>query len=189
MAMDQKLDDLLAGQEELMAQIEDLQASRGLGSANCDLLEYSGTMWGGPVTGMDLRAFTGSTLHFIGTIDTQATFFCQFNPVTQTLSFGASDGILRALVDVGDFNGRDMSGSSGGCASSENMDGIHNAPDQQSDAQALCKALGYSFGSVEVVVSNTCPEPHALDSQGSVWDSDFVASIGYGESFTCAGFQ
>lgn len=190
-SMDQKLNDLLAGQEDLKAQIEDLRAAAGLGSANCNILAYTGTMWGLPVTGVDLRAYTGSTLHFIGVIDTDpsAAFFCQFNPAQQTLTFGASGGILRSLLDVGDSNGADMSGGITSCASAANPDAIHNAPDKQLDAQALCSALGYSFGSVEAVASNTCPEPNALDSGGSAWESDFVNSQGYGKIFSCAGFQ
>ena len=80
-----------------------------------------------------------------------------------------------------------MTGGTLACASETNPDGVHNAPDKPADARALCRALGYTDGTVQADPLNSCPEPSALDLDGLSWTSDFVRSFGYGQSYTCIG--
>ena len=159
--------------------------------ATCAELQFSGTIWGVAANGLDLRARTNSTLHFIGTIESQTgLFFCQDNPVLETLNFGTS-GTLRALVDPGNANGNNMSGGpSVVCCSAANPDAVCNAPDKPADATGLCKALGYASGSVISALANFCPEAEdfSVANDGSDWSSDFAGSPGYGREYTCTGF-
>ena len=205
-SIDQKLDQLLAGQEELregqeqlrsgqqaiLDELDLLRAQLGLTLAKCADLEFSGTIWGEQASGIDLRRFTNSTLHFIGCNGDGCgadTFFCEFDTATLTLTFGTtSSGALRALVDPGNAAGDDISGDPGfGCASTSSPYKLHNAPDKPEDASALCRALGYADGTVEAVNSNSCPEPTSLDADGKDWTSDYVTSFGFGRVFTCSG--
>ena len=53
--------------------------------------------------------------------------------------------------------------------------------------QALCGMLGYANGEiVREVNNNGCPEPHAVQQDGSIWDSDFVGSSGSGMEYLCS---
>ena len=161
--------------------------------ATCAELMFSGTIWGSAAVGLDLRARTNSTLHFIGCSVgcSTSSFFCVDNPSTKTLTFGTTDtSALRALVDPGNLNGDDMSGGAAICCSGTNNDAVCNSPDKPADATALCRALGYVSGSVVSVNSNLCPEAEDFSTanDGSNWSSDFVNSNGYGQSFTCTGF-
>lgn len=188
-AMDQKLDQLLQGQREIKDR---------LNAATCNELRFTGQVWGRDATGVDLRARTNSTLHFIGCVDgasscAPANFFCTFDPSAETLSFGTNaastlNDAMRALVDPGNGNGNDMTGGPFACSSPANPDSVSNAPDKPEDATALCRALGYAAGTVVPVNANTCPEAQSAGGTGLDWTSDFVASVGYGREFTCTGF-
>lgn len=186
--MDFKLDQILANQEQMLQ----ILTQQG---ATCAELEFEGTIWTAPAKGVDLRGFTNSTLHFIGCAEIisadcrVADFFCISDAQSRTLTFGATSGVVRALVDPGDAFGQDMTGerntATGGCATSEDPNGIANAPVTDADARALCRALGYDSGSVEVVDNNFCPKPQSLDPTGGNWGSDFLFASGYGQVFTC----
>ncbi len=194
-SIDQKLDQLSSGQQDIRADIEALRSILFANVATCEDIEYSGVMWGRQVRGVDLRSYTNSTLHFIGCfagIGSQCLpeeFFCSFDRGALTLTFGAPSGSVRALLDPGDAAGASMTGGVFDCASGSNPDALHNAPDKQADANALCRALGYAGGTVDAVNTNNCPEPTAVDPDGGNWTSDFVRSDGYGQSFTCSGAQ
>ena len=61
--------------------------------ATCGDLVTDIDMWGFTAAGVDLRTYTNSTLHWIGCLDEPAscalnTFFCDYDQITQTLSFG-----------------------------------------------------------------------------------------------------
>lgn len=172
--------------------------------ATCDDLVTDIPMWGEPARGVDLRAYTNSTLHWIGCPSDGCQpedFFCNFDPETQTLSFGSNspNQALRAAVDPGNAEGDTMPNENlaeGGCCNSEvPLFGVCNAPDANNNgvpidaAEALCFALGYETGSLTWVDSNDCPEANALKPNGSDWSSDFVFSSGFGQTYTCTGFR
>jgi len=171
--------------------------------ATCDDLVTEIDMWGRPARGVDLRAYTNSTLHWIGCPSNGCSpdeFFCFFDPITQTLSFGTDDdpnNNLRAAVDPGNAEGDTMPDENlTGCCNAQNpLFGLCNAPDANNNgvpidaAEALCFALGYESGSLTEVDSNSCPEANAITADGSDWTSDFVESEGFGNTYTCVGFR
>jgi len=144
-------------------------------------------VWGFTSTGVDLRAWTGSSLHYIGCPGdgcAPSSFFC--TDTATTLSFGTtSTSAMRSAVDVGNVRGDDWPAPSDftGCCSA-NL-GLCNSPDQPLDATALCIALGYSSGTVVAISSNSCPESHSTDATGLNWSSDFASSFGFGQSYSC----
>jgi len=167
-------------------------------------------VWSVPAKGVDLRPYTNSTLHWIGCPDFGETgcdpdeFYCEFDPTTQTLSFGstagnASSDALRAVVDPNNINGNAMPDAitteSGFCTAEMPFGGVCNAPDINNNdvpidtADALCFALGYQSGSMTWVNENFCPEANTITADGSNWTSDFVESNGYGKTYTCIGFR
>ncbi|MEW6144543.1 MAG: IPTL-CTERM sorting domain-containing protein [Thermodesulfobacteriota bacterium] len=169
--------------------------------ATCDDLVTDIPMWGQPARGVDLRAYTNSTLHWIGCPTNGCApedFFCNFDPATETLSFGSTgSGAMRAAVDPGNAEGDVMPDVNlTGCCDAENpLFGVCNAPDANNNgvpidaAEALCFALGYESGSLTWIDSNTCPEANTLTPRGSIWSSDFVDSNGFGQTYTCVGFR
>ncbi len=176
--------------------------------ATCDDLVTNIDMWGRPARGVDLRAYTNSTLHWIGCPSIGCApdnFFCDFDPNTQTLTFGTTgEDALRAAVDPGNEAGDTMPNTQqpsfdadcGGCCCDDvPLFGVCNAPDSDNNgvpidaAEALCNALGYESGSLTEVDDNSCPEANAITADGSDWTSDFVDSEGYGRTYTCVGFR
>ena len=170
--------------------------------ATCDVLVTDIDMWGEPARGLDLRAYTNSTLHWIGCPTDGCVpddFFCDFDPNTETLSFGTTGSELRAAVDPGNLQGDTMPDENlTGCCVAENpLFGVCNAPDSDNNgvttridaADALCNALGYKSGSLTWVDNNNCPEANAITADGSDWTSDFVATAGAGRTYTCVGFK
>ncbi len=165
--------------------------------ATCLDLVTTMNMWGKAAKGVDLRAWTGSTLHYIGCNGdgcSPASFSCTFNANAKTLEFG-STGTVRSMIDPGNQNGDAMATSYSSCCSANQQLGLCNAPDGNNNgvsvnnAQALCKALGYNSGQlVASSASNSCPEAHALDTSGKSWSTDFVNSQGYGRQWKCSGF-
>jgi hypothetical protein len=166
--------------------------------ATCQDILTTMNMWGNTAKGVDLRAWTNSTLHYIGCNGdgcTPASFTCSDNSNAETLEFGSS-GTVRALVDPGNALGDQMATNYSGCCGSNDKDGLCNAPDSNNNgvnvnsAQALCNALGYVTGQlVASVNSNTCPEVHVLTADGLNWSSDYVSSNGYGRQWKCTGFK
>ncbi len=179
---------------DLQSQIDDLFAilnPPGPGAATCAELSFTGQVWGRDAVGLDLRARTNSTLHYIGCNGDgcpASSFFCTDDVSGQTLRFGTtSNSALRALIDPGNVNGDAIKNTRVGCCSASIPDDVCNAPDKPADATALCKALGYGAGTVIAVGSNSCPEAEAQTSELD-WGSDFVGSPGFGKEFTCSGF-
>ena len=174
----------------------EVEILQGFISATCADIMTTMDMWGGPATGVDLRAWTNSTLHYIGCNGDgcgQSSFSCVDDPVAETLEFGTSQ-TLRAVVDPNDANGDIMPTSYAGCCNGPM--GLCNAFDNSNNgigingAEALCFALGYASGSiVSYVSSNTCPEVHANSIDGLDWGSDFINSDGYGNKYRCEGFR
>ncbi len=168
-------------------------------AATCDELLFSGQVWGLPATGFDLRERTYSTLHFVGCATDGCdpeTFYCTYDEAAQTLAFGTTDFILRALVDPGDALGDSNPTVSGGCCSVGNPNGLCNAPDSNGNgtgvdpAVALCDVLGYKHGTiVREILSNTCPEVHATSESGLRWSSDYDSTAGYGAEYLCSDFK
>ena len=175
--------------------------------ATCNDLVTDIDMWGQSARGVDLRAYTNSTLHWIGCSVgcTPNTFFCNFDQKTQTLSFGTTDiDTLRAAIDPNNAEGDTMpnsiqpsidAGCGGCCCDQVPLFGLCNAPDADNNgvpidaADALCFALGYESGSLTWVDNNSCPEANAITADGSDWTSDFVMHNGWGTSYTCVGFR
>ena len=165
--------------------------------ATCQDILYQGPMWEYTATGADLRAFTNSTLHFIGCLSANGcaenTFYCDHDPNAETLQFGTTaNSVMRAAVDTGNARGDDIPSPMDhvGCCSAPM--GSCNAPDSTNNGvqvdmvAALCFALGYNSGTVvREVNSNGCPEVHVNDASGQDWDSDFANSTGYGAEYLC----
>lgn len=170
--------------------------------ATCDDLLTDIDMWGEPARGIDLREYTNSTLHWIGCPTNGCNpenFFCEFDPDTQTLSFGSNGtGALRAAVDPNNEAGNTMPDAdlTGECCTAEvPLFGVCNAPNSSNNgvpfdaADALCFVLGYESGSLTEIDNNFCPEANTTNSQGTIWTSDYVDSDGYGKTYTCVGFR
>jgi IPTL-CTERM motif len=173
--------------------------------ATCKNLVTNIDMWGSPARGLDLRDYTNSTLHWIGCPSDGCfpnQFFCTFNPVTQTLSFGsngADNEVLRAAVDPGNAQGDTMPNENlapeGCCTAEVPLFGVCNSPDSNNNgvpidaAEALCFALGYESGTLTDFAFNSCPEANTTNAEGSNWTSDFEFSQGYGKTYTCVGFR
>ena len=169
--------------------------------ATCDALVTDINMWSQDANGVDLRAYTDSTLHWIGCNSNGCdpdSFFCDYDLTTQTLSFGTTTtGPLRAALDPGNAEGDLMPTTGGGgcCSVDAPLFNPCDAPDSNNNgvpidaAGALCNALGYESGSLtEVTDENGCPEINAVTANGNDWNSDFVMNNGYGTSITCVGF-
>ena len=155
-------------------------------------------VWGQTARGVDLRAWTDSTLHYIGCPGdgcSPADFYCTDNPSAQTLAFGnGGSSTLRAAVDPGNALGNTMPTSYSGCCTGPL--GLCNAPNTTNNgfpvdmAKALCNALGYANGTVvRERASNSCPEADVRSADGLVWSSDFVNSSGSGEEYLCTGYK
>lgn len=164
--------------------------------AKCADLLTDMDVWGEPARGIDLRDYTESTLHWIGcTLGCQpSSFYC--TETDSTLQFGTNEdtanSTLRALVDPNDELGDEIPDSYDWCCSADAPNDVCNAPDSSgndlgvSSADALCRALGYSSGTLlREGTTNYCPEPHALGEDGTRWDSDFVESDGFGAEYLC----
>jgi cysteine-rich repeat protein len=164
--------------------------------ADCGILTTM-NMWGGVARGVDLRAWTGSTLHYLGCNNNGCatnTFYCTFDQNTQKLSFGATSGVVRAAVDPNNALGDTMPNSFNGCCSGPL--GLCNGPDSNNNgvninnAAALCSALGYQNGVVKrEAFDNVCPQPHVLNAAGTQWTSDFLINGGYGSEWECTTFK
>jgi len=164
--------------------------------ADCGIVTTM-NMWGGAAKGFDIRKFTASTLHYLGCNGdgcNTGCIYCSYDANSQTLSFGCNSGTLRSVVDPNNQNGDAMPTSYSGCC--KGPMGLCNGPDANNNgvaidnAKALCSALGYKNGQhVRWQESNTCPEPHVLDTEGQNWTSDWVTSHGYGAEWKCTGFK
>ncbi|MEC8381284.1 MAG: hypothetical protein VXZ96_13225, partial [Myxococcota bacterium] len=164
--------------------------------ATCADILTSMNMWGRTAQGIDLRAWTNSTLHYIGCVNdgcSPSSFYCIDNPSSETLEFGTPD-TLRASVDPGDANGNTMPSSYNGCCNGplglcNSFDGTNNSVGVNG-AEALCHALGYATGVILSQSSgNSCPEVHANTPDGLDWSSDFYDSGGYGNEYRCTGYR
>ena len=170
----------------------------GILEQGCDDIETNMNMWGNVAMGVDLRPFTNSTLHWIGCPGNGCepnTWYCDYDPVNHTMQFGTnSNTAMRAVVDPDDNAGDAMPNSGGSCCGEgNNVNQRCNAPDSNNNnvnvdmIQALCASLGYAEGTiVREVFNNSCPEPHAVEQDGSIWDSDFAFSQGSGMEYLCS---
>jgi hypothetical protein len=155
-------------------------------------------VWGvSSTSGFDLRAYTGSTLHWIGCAGgvlgcEPDTFYCD-DSVDGVLAFGTtSPSAMRTVVDPGDAAGDTIPDTFSACATPATPLDVHNAPDSNNNGQpgdaavALCQALGYSTGViVRELATNSCPEPHTVNGDPQQWDSDFDNSQGSGMEYRC----
>ena len=167
--------------------------------ATCtDIHVTSFAMWGEPnAAGFDLRAWTNSTLHFLGCNNdgcNPADVYCNHDPLAETLQFGVSAGTLRAAVDPDNALGDTMPTTYDDCCTGPL--GLCNAFDSNSNGSgvdavdALCWALGYADGEIlREEISNYCPEVHSTTPDGLTWTSDWVQSDGYGSEYRCTGFR
>lgn len=176
--------------------VSSISVQSAIVAATCSDLLISMSMWGQAAQGVDLRAWTNSTLHFIGCNGNgcdASTFYCTDNSSSETLEFG-SPQTLRASVDPGDANGDVMSNGQGGCCNGplglcNSFDGSNNGVGVNG-AEALCHALGYASGVILSESSgNSCPEVHALTPDGLEWSSDFSSSQGHGNKYLCTGYR
>ena len=164
-------------------------------SATCDDIAYNQNMWGNAASGVDLRFYTNSTLHWIGCMGsgcTTNTFYCDYDPMAGTLQFGTtSTGAMRAAVDPNNAQGDNMPQGSPSCCNAGL--GMCNAPDSNNNnnnvvmVEALCASLGFSNGQiVRELFNNYCPEPTALSADGLDWSSDWDFSAGNGAEYLCS---
>ena len=171
----------------------------GIHNVVCADIETTENVWGSSASGVDLRDYTDSTLHWMGCNGngcSVSSFYCNSDVSAETLEFGSSD-TLRMVVDPGDVLGDTLSPStSGGCCSSSNPNGICNGFNLDNNdfagnpAEDLCWALGYSSGQILAEsATNTCPEGHSESSDGTVWSSDFDATAGHGRAYQCSGYR
>ena len=157
----------------------------------CDELTFSGTVWGVPAVGLDLRGYTGSTLHFFGCTGSGCAttdFFCEVDGSSGELTFGATADIPRVLVDPGNAAGDAMGGVLPSCASASDPTDLANFPTVDSAASALCRALGYSTGSsLDASEGNACPRAAPTSSSGAQWTiPDYSLAFEAGvRSITC----
>ena len=105
----------------------------------------------------------------------------------------------RALVDPNNAAGDPFPASydsavNGGCCDAAAPRTVCNAPMAANNgvgglnsADALCKAMGFTSGTVvaEVSTSNSCPKPHSLTANGSSWTSNWSNVLGYGRQDRC----
>jgi cysteine-rich repeat protein len=171
---------------------------------NCGIIEVgcmdiltNMNVWGNVARGVDLRAYTNSTLHWIGCANSGCesnSFYCNYDPVAHTMQFGTmSQGAMRSLVDPNDANGDAIPNSFSGCCAMGNQS-ICNAPNSANNGngnvvmvEALCASLGYSEGSiVREVNNNSCPKPAALTADGTSWTSNYVNVDGFGAEYLCS---
>lgn len=146
-----------------------------LGGVKCSHIVRKVTTAQQWTVGADLRDFT-SQLSWIGCSNDGCQlddFYCK--NTSYSLEFGTKSSVLRSLY------GTKWPKASRGCCNPDGT-GLCNAPDQSSDAKALCFALGYVNGYVERVSSNDCPEPFW---DGAGWSVDYARGPGYGKSYTC----
>jgi len=169
----------------------------GIVEQGCDDIVTNMQMWGNAASGVDLRLYTNSTLHWIGCPGngcTPDTWYCDYDPVAHTMQFGTtSNTAMRAVVDPNDDAGDAMPDSGGSCCSNNGVNQRCNAPDSENNGvnvdmvTALCASLGYTHGEiVREMLGNACPEPHAVADDGSEWSSDFVGSSGSGMEYRCS---
>eukprot|EP01084_Bolivina_argentea_P273523 465937_1 len=158
---------------------------------SCSDILYTGTMWNYAVKGVSIGQYTGNTLQWFGCVQWPITsstgcvpneFTCTEN--TNSMTFGSSGGVLRALLGIDGNNDFPYQGSPG-CCNLNNIRGTCNSPDTAASATALCNQLGYNAGSVIKVNENSCAEVH-WDSTSSKWTQDDIGSSGYGRSYTCS---
>ncbi len=159
-----------------------------------DVLTTEGR-FGRVAQGLDLRPYTNGTLEWIGCITANScepdTFYC--NHTTTSMRFGTTDtataNSLRVLLDPGNALGENADPSTTGCSTASIPNRLSNAPNTAADAELLCQALGYAFGTLVRVddTTNTCPEASAVDGNPLNWSSDFLASpAGGGLEFECS---
>jgi hypothetical protein len=165
---------------------------RRLEPLSCDELVVDFPVWGYPSRGLDLRPYTSSTLHWIGCATdgcAPGEFYCE--DTATTLSFGTETSILRSMVDLGDRLGDGIPDRVAGCATADAPADKYNAPTGSSDPEgvdsvdALCRTLGYSRGVLVRETTNFCPEPHAVDPNGTWWDSELASTSGAGAEYLC----
>ena len=165
--------------------------------ATCLDIQTNMDMWSAAASGVDLRSYTNSTLHWIGCPGDGCapnSFYCMYDGNAGTLQFGTTSGsALRAVVDPNDQSGEAMPNINAGCCSNGVQNGKCNAPDSDNNGvninmvEALCAALGYDNGMiVRQLNNNACPEPHVTVADGSNWTSDWVGSQGFGAEYLCS---
>ncbi|MBI4700497.1 MAG: hypothetical protein HY744_04910, partial [Deltaproteobacteria bacterium] len=166
--------------------------------ATCNDLVTNQNAWGKTAKGVDLRAWTASTLHYLGCPGdgcSSGEFNCTYDQNTQTLDFGTNGGTVRSMVDPNNNAADGWPNGYGGCCTANQTLGLCNGPDKNNNGvpidngAALCNALGYKTGQLSSGTGNVCPEPHALTSDGLSWTSDFVNSDGFGYHWKCVGFK
>ncbi|MCA9659609.1 MAG: DUF4215 domain-containing protein, partial [Myxococcales bacterium] len=170
--------------------------------ALCADIATTMNVWGQQASGVDLRAWTNSTLHYIGCPGDGCdpnTFYCNDDANMELLEFGTNaNSAMRAVVDPNDANGDTMPNSYNGCCNGPL--GLCNSPDANNNGvvingggtniEALCNALGYQNGEyISTVNNNTCPEPHVLDAEGLQWTSDFSSGAGWGKAYRCTTYK
>lgn len=165
--------------------------------AKCADIVTSMNAWGMTAWGVDLRAYTNSTLHWIGCPTdgcNPTNFYC--NDDALSIRFGLDPlfpgDTLRAIVDPGDALFDAIPGGFSSCCDAASPNDICNAPDGNDNGQpvdsikAMCQALGYNNGQlIRAEPGNSCPEVHAVSADGLDWTSDFSGSAGYGAEYEC----
>ena len=156
-----------------------------LGDAlTCNEILRSTQSWGVTTNAIDFTrvgyATLGSYTLVLLTTQSFSGITCNsfFNGITLQ-----SSSTMRALM--GNYTSRfQFPTFNSGCASRFNPNGVHNSPADQASAQQICRQLGYNRGTVSVVRTNTCPEPH-YNITSEKWESDFINSPEWGRIFTC----
>jgi len=140
----------------------------------CKNLLESYNVWGKYATGIDVGAYTGETLKWIGCVRDNgcnpSSFRCK-DTITG-IEFGTGDDEpLRVAISE---NGKLHQDHTEVCSSPETRYGVYDAFITDADAKELCKTMRFKDGKVKrkstTPKGNSCPR---VKWNGTMWTSDF----------------
>jgi len=149
----------------------------------CKDLVTNTKVWGKEAKGFDLSKYTGNHMNWMGCMGDGCApkdFYC--TQKRDELIFG-STGTMRAALGK-EFP---LPTDKPACGSRKNPSGLFNPMDKTRDIDRLCKALGYTRGTIlNRKKQNFCP---GVSSTSTEWGSTFLAKTSYGTKFRCQGPQ
>lgn len=169
--------------------IDRVYLTEGLNTpARCEDLMYLGRVWGTAAAGVDLGAYTGGQLKWMGCMGQgcpEDSFYCQDAP-----GFGLELGTTSSSPLRASF-GPSFPTTPSTCATAVTTGGIHGAMSLDADAHRLCQQLGYTSGQVKSTgtsSANNCPSVQ-WDSGNSAWAGNYAASAIFAKSVLCLQYD